>query len=214
MILCERMRDIAKDVPTWRVCMKKSRFLLKASKFTIEPTDENDVWNCDWVITNRDDKEQMGTVSFAGEKALGTVPIRIELIQKYRDRGIGTEVIRMMVDWAFLHKNVYEVTAVTEHENDRCINALQKAGFVFRDKEGKEETYSITKPKSTWTGLYIIIGFISGLILGIVFENSWLGMAMGIVAGVAAGAILDSGVRKDREKVTGKKQEKSKIGRK
>ena len=152
-------------------------------------------------------------MSFAGEKALGTVPIRIELIQKYRDRGIGTEVIRMMVDWAFLHKNVYEVTAVTEHENDRCINALQKAGFVFRDKVGKEETYSIKKPKSNWTGLYIIIGFITGLILGIVLENSWLGMAMGIVAGVVAGAILDSGIRKDREKVTGKKQEKGKIGR-
>lgn len=193
--------------------MKSSRYLLKASKFTIEPTDENDVWSCDWVITSRDDKEQMGTVSFAGEKTLGTVPIRIELIQKYRDRGIGTEVIRMMVDWAFLHKNVYEVTAVTEHENDRCINALQKAGFVFRDKVGKEETYSIKKPKSNWTGLYIIIGFITGLILGIVLENSWLGMAMGIVAGVVAGAILDSGIRKDREKVTGKKQEKGKIGR-
>ncbi|MBP5223117.1 MAG: GNAT family N-acetyltransferase [Lachnospiraceae bacterium] len=186
--------------------MAKSVYLQKSDKITIQPTDEQHLWDSDWVIALRDDGTAIGTISFEGEKALGTVPLNIVLEERYRNRGFGTEAIRMMVDWAFLHKNVYEVTAVSEHENDKFVHALEKAGFVFRDGDRHIENYSIKKQKTAWTGLYLGIGIVLGLILGFVLNNFYAGMVVGVAVSTLIGAALDISAAKDREKVTGRKE--------
>lgn len=185
--------------------MNKKSFYLKSEIITITPSNEEDLWESDWIIAFRKgEKEQIGTASFAGEKLLGAIPLKVELAQKYRNRGLGTEVIKMMVNWAFLHKNIYEVVSRVEHENDKGVNALQKAGFVFRGKEGNVETYSIVKEKTAWTGIYVAVGIIMGLILGLVFNNAWLGFAIGFISCLCMGKILDYNALKYRESVTGK----------
>lgn len=186
--------------------MDPKSFCLKTEEITITPTNEEDLWESDWVIAFRKGgEEQIGTASFAGEKLLGAVPLRVELARNYRNRGIGTEVIKMMVNWAFLHKNVYEVVSRVEHENDKGVNALQKAGFVFRENEGKIETYSITKEKTVWTGVYVIVGIAAGMILGLVLNNLWLGFAIGLIVSLLIGKSMDYSDQKYRESVTGKK---------
>lgn len=185
--------------------MSKKSFYLKSEIITITPSNEEDLWESDWIIAFRKgEKEQIGTASFAGEKLLGAIPLKVELAQKYRNRGLGTEVIKMMVNWAFLHKNIYEVVSRVEHENDKGVNALQKAGFVFRGKDGNVETYSIVKEKTAWTGIYVAVGIIMGLILGLVFNNAWLGFAIGFISCLCMGKILDYNALKYRESVTGK----------
>lgn len=185
--------------------MNKKSFYLKSEIITITPSNEEDLWESDWIIAFRKgEKEQIGTASFAGEKLFGAIPLKVELAQKYRNKGLGTEVIKMMVNWAFLHKNIYEVVSRVEHENDKGVNALQKAGFVFRGKEGNVETYSIVKEKTAWTGIYVAVGIIMGLILGLVFNNAWLGFAIGFISCLCMGKILDYNALKYRESVTGK----------
>lgn len=185
--------------------MKKNDFWLKSDIITITPSNVEDLWESDWIIAFRKgEKEQIGTASFSGEKLLGTVPLQVELAPKYRNRGLGTEVIKMMVNWAFLHRNVYEVISWVEHENDKGVNAVQKAGFVFRGNEGNVETYSIVKQKTVWTGVYLVVGIVVGMILGIVLNNVWLGFALGMVFSLCMGVIMDSNARKSRESVTGK----------
>lgn len=71
------------------------------------------------------------------------------------------------------NKNVFEVVSKVEHENDKGVNALQKAGFVFRGNERKEETYAIIKGKTVWTGVYVAAGIFVGMILGIVINSVW-----------------------------------------
>ena len=185
---------------------KVKKYHLKTVDFTITPADENDLWETEWNIELRSDAERIGTVSFAGEKARGTVPFTIELSESYRNRGYGTEAIRMMVDGAFLHRNVYEVTAVTEHENDKAVHALEKAGFVYRSREGKTEYYSITKQKTSWLGLYVCIGILVGMILAIVLGSAPIGMLLGILICVAIGVGMDASENKARERVTGEKK--------
>ncbi len=183
----------------------KDNFCLKSDTLTITPTDTEKLWESEWKIAFRKDgKEQIGTATFAGEKILGTVPLNVELMPEYRNRGFGTEIIRMMVNWAFLHKNIFEVISKVEHENDKGINALQKAGFVYRSIEGNVETYSIVKEKTSWTGLYLFIGICTGLLLGIVINSVWLGFILGIAAGLCIGGIMDNRATKYRESVTGK----------
>lgn len=187
--------------------MMKNDFCLKSDTVTITPSNMENLWESDWIIAFRKgEKEQIGTASFAGEKLLGTVPLSVELMPRYRNRGLGTEIIRMMVNWAFLHKNIFEVVSKVEHENDKGVNALQKAGFVFRGNEGKVETYSIIKRKTAWTGVYAVIGIFVGLILGIVINSVWLGFVIGLIASLSVGAIMDNNALKYRESVTGKSE--------
>ena len=188
--------------------MMKNSFCLKSDTITITPTNMENLWESDWIIAFRKgEKEQLGTASFAGEKLFGAVPLNVELMTKYRNRGLGTEVIRMMVNWAFLHKNVFEVVAKVEHENDKGVNALQKAGFVFRSNEGKVETYSIIKSKTVWTGVYAVVGILVGMIFGIVINSVWLGFVIGLGASLCIGTIMDNNDLKYRESVTGKSEQ-------
>lgn len=183
----------------------KSGYEQKTHNLKLAPVDAENPWNCTWNIYLRSqDDNLIGTISFEGEKSYGTVPLTISLEERYRNQGYGTEAVKVMTDWAFLHKKVYEVKAVCNDENDKCIRALEKSGYVYRSREGHDETYSITKPKTTYTGLYLIIGIVVGLVLGIVFENQWMGMAIGLIASLLVGANLDSKENKAREKVVGK----------
>ena len=188
--------------------MMKNSFCLKSDMVTITPSNMENLWESDWIIAFRKgEKEQIGTASFAGEKLFGAVPLNVELMTKYRNRGLGTEIIRMMVNWAFLHKNVFEVVSKVEHENDKGVNALQKAGFIFRGNEGKVETYSIIKGKTVWTGVYAVVGILVGMIFGIVINSVWLGFVIGLGASLCIGAIMDNNDLKYRESVTGKSEQ-------
>lgn len=191
--------------------MKKNNFCLKSETITITPSNMEDLWESDWIIAfKKGEKEQIGTASFAGEKLLGTVPLNVVLEPRYRNRGLGTEVIRMMVNWAFLYKNIFEVVSMVEHENDKGVNALQKAGFVYRSHEGKVETYSIVKGKTAWTGVYAVVGILVGMILGITINSLWLGFIIGLAASLCIGTIMDNKALKYRESVTGKKSQPAK----
>ena len=165
--------------------MGKKGFYLKSEKITITPSNEEDLWESDWVVAFRKgEKEQIGTASFAGEKILGAVPLQVEVISQ------------------------------VEHENDKGVNALQKAGFVFRGNEGNVETYSILKAQTTWTGVYVAVGIVVGMILGLTLNNLWLGFAGGMISCLCIGTIMDYNAKKYRESVTGKSVQSGKRSRK
>lgn len=186
----------------------EGQYYLKSDDICITPSDEAKLWDEEWIITSKkNDNVQIGVVSFAGEKVMGSVPITISIEDRYHDQGYGTEALKMMVNWAFLHRNVYELTAEIDHENSRAIAAFEKAGFIYRDDNhlNKIEHYSITKQKTSWTGLYVFIGIVVGLTLGVVLNSPWIGLGIGLVLSLLIGAIMDNNENKDREKIVGKK---------
>ena len=187
--------------------MKKNSFCPKSDMITITPSNMEDMWESDWIIAFRKgEKEQLGKATFAGEKLFGAVPLYVELHPEYRNRGLGTEIICMLVNWAFLHKNIFELVSKAEHENDKGVNALQKAGFVYRGTDGEVKTYSIIKGKTAWTGVYVIVGILDGMLLGIVLNNLWIGFVIGIIVSLCIGEIMDNNALKYRESVTGKSE--------
>jgi len=186
----------------------KSRYTIKTKEFLIEPVDTENIWEGLWNITLLTEEKpvMIGTATFAGEKLLGAIPVRVDLIEGYRNKKYGTEVFKLLVDFAFGFGNIYEVKAETEFENDKCRYALEKAGFVHRSLEHGIESFSITKPKSTWLGLYLYIGIIVGLVLGIVVGSTWVGLVIGIVIGFAFGTVMDTAAKKERERITGRQE--------
>lgn len=188
--------------------------MIKTDSLLISPTDKKSLWVTPWKVELRkDDKKQIGTVKFEGEAQKGAVSVRIELDEEYRNKGYGTEVFREMVHWAFLHNDIYTVQAVTDHDNDKCINALEKAGFVRRDYDRETEWYTIEKPKTAWIGVYVVIGIYVGLILGIVVRNPALGLFIGMTVCCLIGSIMDNKELQHREEVTGKEVQFHKIKR-
>lgn len=187
--------------------MAKSKNLLKGDKIYIVPTNDANLWEEPWDIHIIDgEKEKIGQISFAGEKDAGTVPISIEIPDiHYRNRGFGTQALRLMTEWAFYHRNVFEIKTTADHENSAFIAALQKAGFVYRDGTRYIENYSIIKPKTAWTGIYLIIGIVAGLILGFVFNNGWAGLGVGVFVAIIVGGSMDFKEKSYRESITHKK---------
>lgn len=181
----------------------------KSKKLIISPSNPDDLWESRWnIYANLKELKQqplIGWISFAGEKDAGTIPMEIEITDpEDRNRGYGTEAIRIMTDWVFLHKNIFEITAVSEHENSGYIMALQKAGFVLREASRETEYYSITKQGTSWTGLYLAIGIVVGLILAFILNNGWVGLGIGVFFCLVIGSSMDIKEKKYRESVTGK----------
>lgn len=187
----------------------KSKYIIKTRDMVIQPLDEENIWEGDWSITIFDEKKpiQIGTASFSGEKFAGTVPVSVNLDEEYRNKKYGTLAFKLLVDFAFGFRNIYEVKAETPDDNDKCRFALERAGFVHRSTEKHIETLSIKKPKSSWLSLYLYIGIIVGLVLGMVMNITWAGLAIGIFIGLMFGGIMDNEAKKQREKVTGKQDE-------
>ena len=187
--------------------MNKKKFIVKSNNLIIYLNNDADPWNDKWTITlKKSDGAQIGWISFEGIKELGTIPISIELEPLYRNRGLGTEALKVMTDWAFAYKNVYEIKTKVNPENDSYISALEKSGYIIRNYSKVEETYSIIKPKTSWRGLYIIIGIIIGFLLGILFGNLWIGFITGILSCFLIGSVMDLNAKKEREAVVGKKE--------
>lgn len=186
--------------------LSANKHVLSSPKLTITASDDNDLWNAPWIISlSGKDEKKIGYVTLAGEKVLGTIPIYVELDEEFRNHGYGTEAVSMMTAWVFHFKNVYEIKAETDRENDKAVKVLKKTRFVYRDSEGRTEHYSLTRPRTAWTGLYLFLGIFLGLILGIVLAHIVTGLIIGVVIGVSIGLSLDVKADKEREKVTGKK---------
>lgn len=96
-----------------------------------------------WLATRKDQKDRLDlaivekdTGEFAGEIVLNdldepneSVSMRLWLGQDYRDRGYGSEALRLVIAYAFevarLHRMALEVYAF----NTRAIRAYERCGF-------------------------------------------------------------------------------------
>ncbi|MBR5117008.1 MAG: GNAT family N-acetyltransferase [Lachnospiraceae bacterium] len=168
------------------------RFPLVTDHLILQPDNEEKIWSEPWSVRLKGgSQETIGMLSMAGAQIAGEVPIRVELEPAYRDQGYGREIFYFMAKFVFRFRNLKEISAVCEHENDRCVHALEKAGYVLREHKSGLDYYSMKKPKTAWTGLYLSVGVCAGLILGITFSNLWAGIVTGVLAGITLGILLD-----------------------
>lgn len=186
-------------------------YAIKAGDVVLTPDKEAEeyktVWDVVWNINERrDEKRFVGKLWFSGEPERGTVELNFDIEPRFKDREYTRDVLRAIVEWVFLKKDLYEIKTTVSTEDDGKIEVLERSGFVFRMGNKEFEHYSIVKPPTTWMGLYIIIGIVAGLALGIMLNSIIAGVAVGILVGVVMGAILDGKSNMDRRQVTGEKK--------
>lgn len=116
--------------------MKKaySEMLAGCAKF---PEQHN--WYTVWLMQLNDgSKKIVGDLCFKGLHADGSVEIGYGIKPEFEGRGLTTEAVTAMAQWAITQPNVLRVEAETEPDNIASQRVLQKSGFVPNGILGKE----------------------------------------------------------------------------
>jgi RimJ/RimL family protein N-acetyltransferase len=73
----------------------------------------------------------LGNAGFTGRPdARGSVEIGYALLPPFQRRGYGTELVSALIEWAFSHRTVERVLAVTYADLVGSIRVLEKTGFA------------------------------------------------------------------------------------
>lgn len=186
------------------------KFRIKADEVDIYPvlSDPQDkcIWHIIWEAYDKDkEQHKVGTVCFDGEPERGRVSLKVECEDEFVDTREARSMLNAMISWAFNQKGIYVVETVAEHTDYHKVELLQSAGFVYREGTRSIEQYSVIKEPTSWTGLYVFIGFVAGLILVVVFDHIVIGLTLGLFAGVSVGSIMDHNEQAFRSEITGEK---------
>ncbi len=102
-------------------------------------------WYAIWMIELKDGTH-IGELCFKGLDSDGVVEIGYGIVEKYQEHGYATEAVKAISAWAFQEPKVTAIEAETEDKNIASKKVLEKCGFVFTGKNGKEgPRYKLTR---------------------------------------------------------------------
>jgi len=71
----------------------------------------------------------MASGGFKGPPEDGTVEIGYSVLPRFQGQGYATEMVRALVDWAFVQPGVRQVVAETMEDNSASMRLLHRLGF-------------------------------------------------------------------------------------
>lgn len=105
-----------------------------------EPADPNSAW---FTVSRRDDPE-LSWVGRAGlrmiDKHNRTAHVGILLAASARGQGLGTDVVRVLSDYAFRIRDLHRLSLETLASNEAMLRAAKAAGFV-EEGRSREAAY-------------------------------------------------------------------------
>ena len=163
--------------------------------FLIQPQSVDKLWEEEWSVTLRDDADKkVGRFHFEEAGIDGEVTLLLDIEPAYQKPSLGAEIYSAIASFVFKFQELKVVRTSCRHEDDDLVHSLEKAGYVRRKNSDGRDFYSITKQKTSWTGLYMILGLVAGLIIGITISNLWVGTFSGIIIGTVIGYLIDKKV--------------------
>jgi len=83
------------------------------------------------VLTENHARRLVGLVAFKGPPdENGSVETGYSVVEEFQKRGIGTEATHALIEWAFQHPEIQEVTAETYPELHASIRVMQRCGMT------------------------------------------------------------------------------------
>ena len=102
-------------------------------------------WYAIWMIELKDGTH-IGELCFKGLDSDGVVEIGYGIMEKYQEHGYATEAVKALSAWAFQEPKVTAIEAEIEDKNIASRKVLEKCGFIFTGKNGKEgPRYKLTR---------------------------------------------------------------------
>lgn len=97
------------------------------------------LWYTVWMMQlNEGNKPLVGDLCFKGLDEKGIVEIGYGIYPEYEGRGLTTEAVRAMTQWASEQPGVLRIEAETDPQNVASQKVLRKAGFMPNGVMGKE----------------------------------------------------------------------------
>ena len=102
-------------------------------------------WYAIWMIDLKDGTH-IGELCFKGLDSNGVAEIGYGIAEQYQGHGYATEAIKALLNWAFQEPKVLAIEAEIDDKNIASKKVLEKCGFVFTGKNGKEgPRYKLTR---------------------------------------------------------------------
>lgn len=149
-----------------------------------------------WTIYKKDSNEVAGTFNFNGPQKKGKVVLsyNFENIQEVDELEL---IFSYIVKWAFNQKDVYVLeTAMPENKTYKQI-----FDFLAYKKFKENEVATFTAPNSTYLTLYLFIGFVLGIFIGLLTVNFKVSLIASMAFCFSIGFLIDSGDKKHRKEV-------------
>ena len=102
-------------------------------------------WYAIWMIELKDGTH-IGELCFKGLDSNGVAEIGYGILEQYQGHGYATEAVKAISNWAFQESKVTAIEAETDDKNIASKRVLEKCGFVYTGKNGKEgPRYKLTR---------------------------------------------------------------------
>lgn len=110
-------------------------------------------WSFWYLVCHEGDEETaVGICGFKGRPdGSGSVEIGYSVLPQFRNRGLATEAVGALVDWAFSQGAVKEITAETFPYLSQSIRVLEKNGFRFAGKGSERGVVRYALDRSSLT---------------------------------------------------------------
>jgi RimJ/RimL family protein N-acetyltransferase len=107
-------------------------------------------WSTWYLVGKAPEEGLLGVCGFKGRPdASGSVEIAYSVLDQYRNRGIASEAVQCLVEWAFGHAQVREVTAETLPHLVQSIGVLTRNGFSAAGRGSEYGVVRYVLPRSS-----------------------------------------------------------------
>ena len=84
-----------------------------------------------YLVVPQNERQLAGTVGFKGKPRDGSCEIGYSVLLAFEGFGYATEAARRLIDWAFEHPEIEQVTAETLPDLAGSIRVMEKCGMRF-----------------------------------------------------------------------------------
>ena len=88
-------------------------------------------WGLWYVVVPQNERRLAGTVGFKGTPRDGSCEIGYSVLPGFEGFGYATDAARRLIDWAFEHPEIEQVTAETLPDLAGSIHVMEKCGMRF-----------------------------------------------------------------------------------
>lgn len=98
-----------------------------------------------WLILHRDHKYIIGDIGFkAKPDQKSSVEVGYGILPASQKNGYATESLKILIHWAFHHKNVQSIKAECRHDNPASIRVLEKVDMLRIGEEHQMIYWNLT----------------------------------------------------------------------
>ncbi|RDG31640.1 N-acetyltransferase [Oceanispirochaeta sp. M1] len=111
---------------------------------------ENDKWIY-WGIGHKESSELIGTIclwNFSEDKT--SAELGYELLPDFQKKGLMTEALEAVIDYAFLTLHLKDLKAYTHRDNERSSRLLERFDFTVQENSSEESENMIYRLHNEW----------------------------------------------------------------